>query len=312
MSLIGLLKPNGKNGFGYQSTAEEVTAGIDLTGKNILITGCNSGLGLETARVLALRGARILGTSRTVEKTTTALAPLGSAHRGYACELADPKSVQACVQALKRDAIKLDAIICNAGIMEIAKLPTVNGYDAQFFTNHIGHFILVTGIIDLLTPEGRVVMLSSSAHSSAPKGGIDFANLEGSGGNRWNSYGQSKMANLLFAKELARKFAGTERVANAVHPGVIMTNLGRNFPSILTATFAAIGPLFLKNVAQGAATQCYAAVHPEVASINGAYFADVNIAKPRRDAESPETAKKLWQISEKIAASFGADGKSKS
>lgn len=303
MSLIGLFKPNGKNGFGYTSTAEEVTAGLNLAGKTILITGCNSGLGQETARVLALRGATIFGTARTKEKADTALAAFGSQHKGFECELADPQSVRACVSAVAKTGVKLDAIICNAGIMALPKLQKAHGYELQFFTNHIGHFILVTGLIDSLTETGRVVMLSSSAHSMAPKGGIVFDNLSGDRGyTPWGQYGQSKMANLLFAKELSRRFAGTKRTANALHPGVIQTNLGRHMPKIAHVLFGAIGPIFLKSIPQGAATQCYVAVHGDNAAVSGEYFADVNIAKPRSDGNDAAVAAKLWDVSEKIVA----------
>lgn len=303
MSLIGLFKPKGKSGFGYTSTAEEVTAAIDLTGKTILITGCNSGLGQETARVLALRGARIVGTSRTAEKAQNALAAFGNIHKGYECELSDPKSVRACVAALKKDGLIFDAVICNAGIMALQQLEKAHGYELQFFTNHIGHFMLVTGILDLLSPEGRVVMLSSAAHSMAPKEGIQFDNLSSEKEYKpWKAYGHSKLANLLFAKELSRRFAGTKRTANAVHPGVIHTNLGRNMSGFANAALAAVGPIFLKSVGQGAATQCYVAVHPDTAAASGQYFADVNIAKPRADAENAALAKRLWLVSEEIVA----------
>lgn len=303
MSLIGLFKPKGKSGYGYPSTAEEVTAGIDLKGKTILITGCNSGLGQETARVLALRGARIVGTARSVEKAEGALIDFGSNHLGYACELSDPKSVRACVAALKKEGLKFDAVICNAGIMALPKLEQAHGYELQFFTNHIGHFILVTGLLAQLTAEGRVVMLSSSAHNMAPKEGIQFDNLSGAKEYKpWKAYGQSKLANMLFAKELARRFVGSKKTANAVHPGVIRTNLGRHMPAIANVVFAAVGPIFLKSIPQGAATQCYVAVHANTAAINGEYFADVNIAKPRSDANDAAMAKRLWDVSEEIVA----------
>jgi len=303
MSLIGLFKPKGKSGFGYTSTAEEVTAGLDLKGKTILVTGCNSGLGQETTRVLALRGARIVGTSRTVEKAQGALAPLGDQHQGYACELSDPKSVRDCVAALKQAGLIFDAVICNAGIMALAEPKKSNGYERQFFTNHIGHFILVTGILDLLAANGRVVMLSSAAHSMAPKEGIQFDNLSSEKEYKpWKAYGHSKLANLLFAKELSRRFAGTKKTANAIHPGVIHTNLGRNMSRVANAALAAVGPIFLKSVGQGAATQCYVAVHPDNAAVTGQYFADVNIAKPRSDADDAAMARRLWDVSEQIVA----------
>jgi WW domain-containing oxidoreductase len=304
MSLVSLLKGKGVNGFGNGSTAEEVTNGISLVGKNILVTGCNSGLGKETVRVLALRGANIIGTARTKEKAESACKELsGTAHIALECELANPLSVKACVAEIKKRKIKLDVIICNAGIMALPKLEKAFGYELQFFTNHIGHFILVTGLFDSLAEAGRVVILSSDAHKMAPKVGIDFENLTGEKGyGDWKFYGQSKFANLLFAKELARKFTGTKKTAYAMHPGVIKTNLSRSMHPIQQFIFGIFEPIFLKSIPQGAATECYLASSSDVIANSGGYFSDSNLAKPRQDAENPELAKKLWDVSEKIVA----------
>ena len=302
MSLIELIKSNGPSGFGYGSTAEQVTDKVSLAGKTILVTGVNSGLGLEAMRVLALRGAHVIATARTEQKAKEAAASVtGGRVTGVACELSDPKSVNACVETVKRLGVKLDAIICNAGIMALPKLEKAFGYELQFFTNHIGHFILVTGLIDSLTEEGRVVMLSSEAHKRAPKAGIEFDNLSGDlGYSPWAAYGQSKFANILFAKELARRFKGSKRTANAVHPGVIRTNLSRSMNPIAGLAFMIASPLVLKNTAQGAATEVYVAVNPGVAQVSGEYFSDNNVAKPRADAEDAEMAKRLWATSEEI------------
>ncbi len=303
MSLLELLKPKGPSGFSYGSTAEQVTEGMSLVGKTYLVTGCNSGLGKETMRVLALRGARVLGTARTLEKAQSACNEVGGKSTGFACELSDPNSVRSCIEAVKKDGAKIDAIICNAGIMALPKLEKAFGYELQFFTNHIGHFILVTGLLNQLTEDGRVVMLSSSAHSAAPKGGIQFDNLGGEKSySSWSAYGQSKFANMLFAKELAKRFAGTKKTAYSVHPGVIQTNLGRHLPGIASLVFGMVGPIFLKSIAQGAATQCYVATSPKVLADSGAYFADSNVAKPRKDAEDDSVSKKLWEVSEKIVS----------
>ena len=304
MSLLALFKKKGPNGFGYGSTAEEVTGGISLSGKTILITGCNSGLGKESMRVLALRGAKILGAARTLEKANDACREAGgAASKGYACELSDPSSVRACVESIKKDKIKLDVIICNAGIMALPTLEKAHGYELQFLTNHIGHFILVTGLLNSLTEEGRVVMLSSSAHMMAPKGGILFDNLDGSKWYKpWPFYGQSKFANLLFAKELSYRFKGTKKTAFAVHPGVIQTNLGRHMNSFARFVFGLTEPLFLKSIPQGAATECYVASSPTISSLSGNYFADCNVASPRKDSEDKELSKKLWDVSEKIVS----------
>jgi WW domain-containing oxidoreductase len=301
MSLIQHFKPNGPSGFGYGSTAEDVTAGLSLAGKTMLVTGCNSGLGLETLRVLSLRGARVIGTARTIDKAAEACKSVGGTTVPLACELSDPASVRACAAAVAAGGFQLDAIIANAGIMALPKLELSHGYERQFFTNHIGHFILVTGLLNQLTPAGRVVMLSSSAHTMAKKGGIEFDNLDGSRGySAWRFYGQSKFANILFAKELARRFTGSQRTANALHPGVIRTNLIRH-NAAAGVVMGILSPLFLKSIPQGAATQVYVATHPSLATVSGKFFADCNIKAPRPDAEDPDTARKLWDVSEKIA-----------
>ena len=304
MSLYEMFKSNGPNGFGYGTTAEKVTDGMSLAGKTILVTGCNSGLGLEAMRVLALRGARVVGTARTVEKAKAACDSVkGGSTVPLACELSDPLSVRACVESVKKAGITLDAIIANAGIMALPKLEKAFGIERQFFTNHIGHFILVTGLLDSLAPDGRVVMLSSGAHFNAPKDGIQFDNLSGDKGySAWANYGQSKLANLLFAKELARRLAGTKKTANAVHPGVIKTNLFRHMNPFVSLVFTTAGKLALKSVPQGAATEVYVAVHPATAAVSGEYFADCNIAVPRADAQDSAMAAKLWEASEKIVA----------
>jgi NAD(P)-dependent dehydrogenase (short-subunit alcohol dehydrogenase family) len=306
MSLYAMLKSKGPTGFGYASTASDVTAGVSLVGKTILVTGCNSGLGLETTRVLASRGAHVIGAARTVAKANEAAAIAGGKVTGVACELSDPASVRACVDTVKQMGVPLDAIIANAGIMALPKLNQAHGYELQFFTNHIGHFILVTGLLDQLNDDARVVMLSSAAHQMAPVGGIQFDNLSGEHDYKgWVAYGQSKIANLLFAKELARRFAGTKKTANAIHPGVIATNLGRHLgmsAMVGSAVWGLGNLLFLKSIPQGAATQCYVAANPKAASVSGDYWADSNIAKPRAEANDPALGAKLWDVSEKIVA----------
>lgn len=308
MSLVALLKKKGPSGFGYGSTAEEVTEGLSLEGKTILITGVSSGLGQEAARVLVKRGARVLGTARSVDKANAALVPLASSRgktTGLACELAEPSSVRACVEAVKADGAKLDAIICNAGIMALPRLQQAHGVELQLFTNHVGHFLLVTGLLDALKDDGRVVMVSSQAHRAAPRAGIELDNLSGERNySGWRAYGQSKLANILFAKELARRFAaeGSKRTANALHPGVIATNLSRHMNVLVDVAYAIAGPIALKDVGEGAATEVYVAVHPDAARISGAYFMDCNVGQPRKDAEDADLARRLWTASEEIAA----------
>jgi len=294
----------GPSGFGFRSTATQVTEGVDLTGKTILLTGCNSGLGLETLRVLAARGAHIIGAARTEDKARAAGEGV-DAFTPVACELSEPSSVRACVDAVKALGRPIDVIIANAGIMALPELNQKYGYELQFFTNHIGHFILITGLLDQLSDDARVVIVSSRAHTNAPRVGIELDNLSGERGYQaWRAYGQSKLANVLFAKELARRFEGTAKTANAPHPGVINTNLGRHLPGAVRAVMPVAAGLFFKNIPQGAATQCYLAAHPDAAKLNGEYFADCNVTRTSTRGRDQALATKLWEASEKIVATL--------
>ncbi|HET6150051.1 MAG TPA: SDR family oxidoreductase [Polyangia bacterium] len=307
MSILGRLKSKGPNGLGYATTAEQATADVDLRGRTTLVTGCNSGLGRETTRVLALRGARVIATARTLEKAREACADLAGAG-GFvplACDLSEPASVRACVAAVERQNGPLDVLICNAGIMALPRLTQKLGYELQFLTNHIGHFMLVTGLLNRLTAEGRVVVVASDAHRRAPKAGVELDNLSGERGyTPWKAYGQSKLANILFAKELARRAGDGGRTANALHPGVINTNLNRALPAVARLAMRIGATLVLKDAAQGAATQCYLATSPAVARVTGQYFADCNPAQPEPIANDASLAARLWEASERIVASL--------
>jgi NAD(P)-dependent dehydrogenase (short-subunit alcohol dehydrogenase family) len=303
MSIIAALKGKGKNGLGYGTTAEEATAGCDLTGKTVLVTGCNSGLGLETIRALALRGARVLATARTVEKARDACAGLKGDFLPLACELSDPASVRACVAAVKSGAGPLDAIIGNAGVMAIPTPQQKFGWELHLFTNHIGHFILITGLLDRLAPAGRVVVTASNAHRRAPAAGIEFDNLSGERGYEpMKAYGASKLANILFTRELARRLGDGTQTANTLHPGVISTGITRTIPALAQMAMKIASPLILKTPAQGAATQCYLATSPAVAKVTGAYYADCNPSETTPIARDLTLAARLWQESEALVA----------
>jgi NAD(P)-dependent dehydrogenase (short-subunit alcohol dehydrogenase family) len=302
-----MFKGKGPSGFGYGSTAEDVTEGLDLSGRTILLTGCNSGIGKETLRVLAKRGAHVIAAARTVEKSQAACDDVDGETTPVACELSDPASVQACAAQVIALGRPLDAIICNAGIMALPTLNQKFGYELQFFTNHIGHFILVTSLLDSLADKGRVVMVSSDAHNGAPKEGIQFDNLAGEREySAWSNYGQSKLANLLFANHLAKRLEGSGKTANALHPGVIHTNLARSMNPIARGALALAAPLVLKSTGEGAATQCYLAVHPSVDGVAGKYFSDCNVGKSSSRGRDAEMAAKLWEVSEEIVAEVTA------
>jgi WW domain-containing oxidoreductase len=301
MNLASMLWGNGSSGFGYGTTTEDVTRGLDLSGKRYLVTGATSGLGAETMRVLVARGAQVVGTGRTLDKARAACAPLGKRASPAACELSEASSVRTLVEAQRQGGLSLDGIICNAGIMALPQLTVKDGLELQFLTNHIGHFLLVTGLLPLLAAQGRVTVLSSDAHRAAPRRGIAFDNLDGSRGYfSWTFYGQAKLANLLFAKALSARLGGGQ-TSNAVHPGVIITNLQRTLPAYANHALGLCKPLFLKTIPQGAATTVYAATHPGMAGVTGEYLADCNIARPRRVARDAQLAERLWTFSEEVA-----------
>jgi WW domain-containing oxidoreductase len=270
------------------------------TGKTYVVTGCNSGIGLETARVLNLRGAHVVGTARTADKARAAV-PEGT---GLECELSEPSSVRRCADALRALGRPIDAIIANAGIMALPAPQAKFGLDLQFLTNHVGHFLLITGAMENLAEDARVVMVSSGAHFWAPESGIEFDNLGAERGfEPFRQYGQSKLANVLFASELARRWSGTARTANSLHPGVIRTNLGRHAREMVEGFLSTART---KTIPQGAATQCYVATHPELARVSGAYFSDCQIAESSELAKNAELARKLWERSEELAKSLPA------
>lgn len=286
---------------GFETTADEVTEGLDLTGKTFFVTGCNSGLGLETLRVLGSRGAHVIGAARTKEKAASAIASTDAAGTPVACELSNPASVRSCASALRDLGRPISGFICNAGIMALPEPRTTLGLDLQFLTNHMGHFILVTEALETLAGDGRVVMLSSGAHHMAPEAGIEFDNLSGQRDYApWKMYGQSKLANILFTKQLAKRFAGSKQTANAVHPGVIRTNLVRH----IEQPEAMLEKLTLKSIPQGAATQCLVATRPELAEVNGEYFADCQVKETHPLAQDEALAERLWARSEELAASL--------
>lgn len=296
---------SGTKKFSRSSTAEEVVSSLDLSGKTIMITGVNSGLGFEAMRVLAKQGAHIIASARSKEKAEQACSMVKGETSPVACELSDMASVVQCATEVKNLAPKLDVLICNAGIMALPQLQVKDGLELQFLTNHMGHFLLATLLKDaLISSQGRLVMLSSAAHQLTVKGGIDFSNLDGSKGyNPWRFYGQSKLANLLTALAFNEHFAGTGATANAVHPGVIKTNLGRDLDGVLgfLTQLPLTGKILElsggKTIAQGAATECFVAAHPNVQGLGGKYFADSKVTKASKHGRNEILAEKLWQYS---------------
>jgi NAD(P)-dependent dehydrogenase (short-subunit alcohol dehydrogenase family) len=289
--------------FGEGSTAEEVTQGLDLEGLTAVVTGCNSGLGYETMRVLAMRGAHVVGTARTMEKAQKACSSIAGKTTPIVLELSDFNSARAAAQTITEMNIPIDMLICNAGIMALPELELVNGLERQFVVNHLGHFVFVNGLVEAVkkADSGRIVMLSSCAHQLAPPEGVDFDNLDGSQSYEgWTAYGRSKLSNGLFAAELSRRLEKTGVTVNSVHPGVIKTKLARHLPG--SEGLKADDVRYNKSIPQGAATQCYVAANSIPADITGQYFADCNPAKANALMYDEVLADRLWSVSEELTS----------
>ena len=294
--------------FDAASTAEEVTAGLDLTGRTFAITGANSGLGYETMRVLTMRGAHVIGIARTQEKASDACASVGGKATPAHLDLGVPDSIVSCAETIRGMDVPIDGLICNAGIMALPDLEQINGIEKQFAVNHLGHFILINQLQDIVlaADQGRFVIVSSGAHTSAPEEGIRFDDLAFEEGEYkpWTAYGHSKLANALCARELANRLDDTTATANSLHPGVINTNLGRHMPWYTRMAASLIGWTFMKSVEAGAATQTYLATSPELAEVSGLYFADCNPAEGTQFVTDDAMAAKLWAVSEELTAPY--------
>ena len=293
--------------FDGQSTAEQVTAGLDLTGKTALVTGANSGLGYESMRVLALRGAHVIGTARSLDKAQQACASVQGHTTPVALELTDFDSVVACAKQVSGLGAPLDILLANAGVMEVPTAEQINGIERHFVTNHLGHFLLTQRLLRqmIAAPQARVVVVASGAYKQAPAAGIEFDNLSGERDyDPRKAYGQSKLANYLFVRELARRLKGTRVTANGLQPGVIMTNLGRYLPWYQIVAAKLIGWTFMKTVEAGAATQIYLATSPALAGVSGYFFKDCNPFLPGGNMEDDALATKLWQVSEELTRPY--------
>lgn len=291
--------------FDEDSTASDVTEGLDLTGRIIVVTGCTSGIGFETMRVLALRGAYVVGTGRTMEKAQAACSKVRGLTTPVALELSDFDSVVACAEAIRSLNSPIDAVICNAG-MRGGELERIDGLEKHFVINHLGHFVFVNRLLDRLffAHQGRVVVVASrSAYRSAPSAGIEFDNLDAARGyDAATAYAQSKLANVLFSLELAGLLKGTRITSNALHPGLIDTAIDRSRSSLAQFAFGLAARVIGKSVEEGAATSCFVATNPLLGSTSGRYFEDCNgvIVEGAHHLDDESMARRLWEVSEEL------------
>ncbi len=306
-SLMAAVKDLPRSPFGAGTTADEVLEGLDLSGKTALITGVNSGIGYESMRALAAHGVHVIGAARTEEKARKACDSVEGRTTPVVCELTDFGSVVACVETVQDMNTPIDILMCNAGVMALPELEQVYGLEKQFVINYLGHYLLTRRLLEQVeaAPEARIVTLSSIAYKYAPKAGIEFDNLSGNKGYQpMKAYGQSKLADALFAFELARRYEGTNVAANTVHPGMVATNLGRYFMKKPRDPNAPLRRGF-KTADQGAATQVYVASSPALKGVSGYYFEDCNPVEPEGPHMSDaDMAKKLWQVSEDLTRSW--------
>jgi len=308
--------------FDEHSTTEDVLGTIDLAGKRVLVTGVSSGLGVETARALSAHGATVVGAARDIAKARRALDAAGAtAVEVISLDLASLESVRACADGLVADGRLFDLVICNAGVMAAPFGHTADGFETQFGTNHLGHFVLVNRIAELIAPGGRLVNVASSGHRFSDVDLVD-PGFEHTPYDPWAAYGRSKTANVLFSVEFDRRHKGRGVRAAAVHPGGIQTELARHMGDDalegmieqINVEQAAQGqPLFAwKTVPQGAATSVWAGVVAPADDVGGRYCENCHVSAliddtggmvregVRAYALDPERAKALWAMSEEM------------
>jgi len=316
--------------FGATSTTEDVLTGIDLHGKRILVTGVSAGIGVETARSLAAHGAHVIGAARDLAKTEAATSEVrkdaaanGGSFELLELDLASLASARAAADKLLAAGKPIDVIIANAGVMATPFGHTADGFETQFGTNHLGHFVFVNRIASLLNPGGRLINLASSGHRFS---NVDLKdpNFETTPYEPFVAYGRSKTANILFAVEFDRRHKDRGIRAAAVHPGGIKTELARHMePGTIDAMIEQMNkqeiaqgnpPLKWKTIPQGAATSVWAAVTAAAEVIGGQYcenchvghlVADDVVISPvsegvRGYALDPANAKALWKKSEEM------------
>jgi len=312
--------------FGAESTTDEVLAGADLRGKRILVTGVSAGLGVETARALVAHGAHVVGAARDPKKAVAAtegVRAAASANGGkldlIQLDLASLASVRAAADELLADGLAFDVVIANAGVMATPFGKTADGFETQFGTNHLGHFVFVNRIAPLIRPGGRFVSLASAGHRFSDVN-LDDPNFDQGGYTPFGAYGRSKTANVLFAVEFDRRHKASGVRAAAVHPGGIQTELGRHMTQEamdalleeIRAANAAAGAadFHWKTIPQGAATSVWAGIAAPADEVGGRYCEDCHVAEVldgeglrggvRPYAIDPENAKALWAKSEEL------------
>ncbi|XP_010930752.1 short-chain dehydrogenase TIC 32, chloroplastic-like isoform X1 [Elaeis guineensis] len=310
-------KAGSPSGFSSSSTAEEVTEGIDASHLTAIVTGATNGIGKETARVLALRGAKVIIPSRTMEsgmKVKESLLEQNPDAKLQVMEmdLSSLSSVDAFARSFNSSNKHLNILINNAGIMACPFQLSRDGIELQFATNHLGHFLLTNLLLKKMKAtaketgiQGKIINVSSLAHRRSDGAWFDLDKINDK--SRYKpvaAYSRSKLANILHANELSRRLQeeGSNVMANSLHPGMIITNIARylNINVVVFSLAATLGKPLLKSIPQGAATTCYLALHPNATNITGKYFVNCNEATPSLKARDKALGKGLWEFSEEL------------
>lgn len=314
----------GPSGFGSSSTAEDVTADLDLTSKTVIVTGATSGIGKECARVLAKRGAHVVLAVRNVQLGETVCEEIhketpAARLDGMHLDLNSLTSVREFAANFKSRNLPLNILLNNAGLVNSKFRLSEDGVEQTFAVNHLGHFLLTDLLLDVMKAtakesgqEGRIVNVSSRAHTTTYKHhDLDQINNP-KRYNFWLAYGESKLANILHANELSRRLQeeGANVTANSLHPGIMDTGFGKHESSlkILAGILFFVSSRLVKTVPQAAATSCYVAANPKLAGVSGKYFSNCNEHLPEGPAASDmQLADTFWKLSEELIASKNRD-----
>ena len=275
---------------------------MDLQGKTAIVTGANSGMGMATVRALSDMGAGVIMLCRSEKRGRQALEKLNSEKQRnldlILCDLGDYSSIRAFVSTVKSKYSHIDILVNNAGFISLDRQETKEGLERQFGINHIGHFLLTTSLLDLMSEGSRIVVVASGAHKT---GKIHFNDINlHKGFNVFKAYSQSKLANVLFTRELARRLKDRGITVNCCHPGAVATNIGIDRDTGFGKTVTRLLKPFFQTPAQGARTAVFLASDDTVADITGEYFYKCRIARSSKRSKDMELAKELFEFSERL------------
>ena len=275
---------------------------MNLQGKTAIVTGANSGMGMATVEALSDMGARVIMLCRSEKRGRQALEKLNSEKPRdldlILCDLGDYSSIRTFVATVKSKYSHIDILVNNAGFISLDRQETKEGLERQFGINHIGHFLLTTSLLDLMSEGSRIVVVASGAHKTG-KIHFDDINLH-KGFNVFKAYSQSKLANVLFTRELARRLKDRGITVNCCHPGAVATNIGIDRETGFGKTVTRLLKPFFQTPAQGARTAIFLASDDSVADISGEYFYKCRIARSSKRSNDMELAKELFEFSEKL------------